>query len=94
MDRDAFFALVALLALLSASGVGLLGLRMLLNYRIRRLQAQSGAAMAPELEEGLAELKEQMYVLRGDLTELQERVEFAERVLARGRDDARLPGGH
>jgi hypothetical protein len=94
VDRDVVFALCAVIALVSASGVGLLALRMLLSYRIKRLQARSGAELAPELEDGLAELKEQMYLLRGDLTELQERVEFAERLLARERDDRRLPGGH
>jgi hypothetical protein len=89
MDPDAFAALIAFLGF---GGFCLLGLRMLLTYRIKRFQTQGGGSR--ELEEGLAELKDQMYVLRGDLADLQERVEFTERVLARGRDDARLPEGH
>jgi hypothetical protein len=89
LDPDAILAVICL----TGFGVtGLVGLRMFLNYRIRRLQAQGGAAPSSELADGLADLREQVYLLRGDVTDLQERVEFTERVLARGRDDARLPG--
>jgi hypothetical protein len=91
MDPD---AVAPLIGFLGFGACCLLALRMFLNYRIRRLQAHGSGAPSRELEEAVGELKDQMYVLRGDLTELQERVEFAERVLARGRDDARLPGGH
>jgi hypothetical protein len=90
MDPDAVAPLVGFL------GFGvfcLVALRMFLSYRIRRLQAHGGGAPSRELEETVGELRDQMYVLRGDLTELQERVEFTERVLARGKDDARLPDG-
>ena len=90
MDPD---AVAPLLGFLGFGAFCLLALRMFLSYRIRRLQAHGGA-LPRELEEGLAELRDQMYVLRGDLVDLQERVEFTERVLARGRDDARLPDGH
>ncbi len=88
MDPDAVFALIALLA---TSGVGLVGLRMLLSYRIKRLQAQGGGDAPRELGEGLAELREQMYLLRGDVADLQERMEFTERVLTRGQAEERPP---
>ena len=81
MDSDAVFAVVAFLTL---AGFGLLTVRMFLEYRLKRLQAQGGGERPRELDEGLAELKEQMYLLRGDVADLQERMEFTERVLTRG----------
>jgi hypothetical protein len=91
MDAD---MVAALIAFLGSGGFLLVGLRMFLNYRIKRFQAQAGAAPPRELEEGLAEVRDQLYLLRTDLSDLQERVEFTERVLARGRDDARIPESH
>jgi len=88
VNPEPVFALIALLAI---CGVGLVGLRMLLNYRIKRLQAQGGGDAPRELVEGLVELKEQMYQIRGDVADLQERMEFTERVLTRGQTEARPP---
>jgi hypothetical protein len=51
----------------------------------RRLESRSDAA-SPELA---AELED----LRGRVAELEERADFAERLLARQRDPERLPGG-
>jgi hypothetical protein len=88
--EDGIFALIALLAV---SGVALTGLRILLNYRLKRLQIQGGGGPqeASRMEEGLSEIKDQMYLLRGDLAELQERMDFTERVLARGKNAEGLP---
>jgi hypothetical protein len=91
MDPD---AVAALTGFLGFCGFILIGVRMFFNYRIKRLQAQGSAGHPRELEEGLAEVRDQLYLLRTDLSDLQERVEFTERVLARGRDDARLPESH
>jgi hypothetical protein len=84
-------ALLAFTFLLMFGGASLIGLRMFLNYRIKRFQAQGGAAPPRELEEGLAELREQMYLLRGEVTDIQERLDFTERVLTRGKDDEQRP---
>lgn len=88
MDPDAFAALVAFLGF---GGFCLIGLRMLLNFKVKRLHAQGGGVPTRELEDGLAELRDQVYLLRGELSDLQERVDFTERVLARGQADARPP---
>jgi predicted nuclease with TOPRIM domain len=71
----------------------LTGLRMFLNYRVRRF-SQSGGDETRRLEESVAGLRDEIYSLRNDLTDLHERVEFTERVLAQSRqpDDRRLPG--
>lgn len=86
--------LAPLIALLGLGTLALVGLRMFLTYRIKRFQARGGGVPSPELEDGLAELRDQVHLLRGDLTELQERVDFTERVLARGRDGAKLAEGN
>lgn len=87
MDQ-AVFALVAFLA----TGVfGLVAVRTFLDYRLKRLQAQSGAEAPRALEDGLAELKDQMYQLRGEVADLQERLEFTERVLTRGQGGEAQP---
>jgi hypothetical protein len=86
--EQAVFALVTFLAV---GGFGLIGLRSFLDYRIKRLQAQGGGGAPGALEDGLAELKDQMYQLRGDVADLQERLEFTERVLTRGQGGEAQP---
>lgn len=56
----------------------------------RRIQGR--AAGDPELAADVAELREQMDLLRRQLEETQERVDFAERLLSRQGPAARLPG--
>jgi hypothetical protein len=56
----------------------------------RRIQGH--AAGDPELAADVAELGEQMDLLRRQLEETQERVDFAERLLSRQGPAARLPG--
>ncbi len=69
-------------------GGGLLGLRMLLNYRVRRLEASSRGGDPGPLEEAVQALREEVYVLRNDLGEVQERLDFTERLLTRGSGSA------
>jgi hypothetical protein len=85
---------IAVLLLTIAMGVfGLTGLRMFLNYRVKRF-AQMGGDEARRLEESVTSLRDEFFLLRNDMTDLQERVEFAERLLARARDaePRKLPG--
>ncbi|HYL31131.1 MAG TPA: hypothetical protein VEU27_14530 [Gemmatimonadales bacterium] len=56
----------------------------------RRIQGHP--AGDPELAADVAELREQMDLLRRQLEETQERVDFAERLLSRQGPAARLPG--
>jgi hypothetical protein len=61
----------------------LTGMKMFLGYRIKRLQAQK-EGRPPELDEAIADLRDQMHLLRGEVVDLQERMDFHERVLTRG----------
>jgi hypothetical protein len=56
----------------------------------RRIQGH--AAGDPELAADVAELREQVDLLRRQLEETQERVDFAERLLSQQRPAARIPG--
>jgi hypothetical protein len=84
-----------LIFLMLMGGFTLSGLKMFLNYRVKRFSQTGGGDDARRLEEAVAGLRDEMYGLRNDLTDLQERVEFTERVLAKGRqgDPPALPRG-
>ena len=56
----------------------------------RRIQGH--AASDPEVAADLAELREQVDLLRRQLEETQERVDFAERLLSRQGPATRIPG--
>jgi hypothetical protein len=75
-----------LIFMMLIGGFTLSGLKMFLNYRVKRF-SQTGGGDTRQLEEAVAGLRDEMYGLRNDLTDLQERVEFTERVLAKGRQD-------
>lgn len=75
--------LAPLLALVGMGTFALLGMRMWLRHKIERSRL-SGADDVDRLVEAIDGLHEQTRLMREDLTELQERVEFAERLLTRG----------
>ena len=56
----------------------------------RRIQGH--AAGDPELAADVAELREEVDLLRRQLEETQERVDFTERLLSQQRPAARIPG--
>lgn len=78
-------AIAPLLALLGVGAFSLIGLRMYLGYRTRRLELTERAPSA-HLEEAIEELRHEVQGLRGDVGELHERVDFAERLLTKGQD--------
>lgn len=85
--------IVAILASMVTSIV-----RMSLSYKYgrggaRRHRDTGDPEEQRRLEETVLELSDQVAQLRTELVELGERMDFAERVLVRGRDDAKLPDG-
>lgn len=75
-----------------ASGVfGLVGLRMFLTHRARRLSG--GQAGTEQLAETVDDLRRELGEVRGDLADMQERMDFAERLLTRAREEGRLDPG-
>jgi hypothetical protein len=86
MEQQIAEAIAPLIALLGIGTFTLLGLRMYLGYRTKRLELSAGQPSA-HLEEAIEELRHEVQGLRGDVGELQERVDFAERLLTRGQEN-------
>jgi uncharacterized protein YlxW (UPF0749 family) len=57
-------------------------------------RAGGDAEQQRRLEESVLELTDQVTQLRTEVMDLGERMDFAERVLVRGREDGRLPERH
>jgi hypothetical protein len=84
----------AIAPLIGLGGLGvfsLIGLRMLLSYKARRLELTSGHRDASGVEDLVEDLRSEVQLLRGEVGELHERVDFAERLLARGSGDEPSP---
>jgi hypothetical protein len=77
-------AIAPLIALLGLGTFSLIGLRMWLGYKARRLELGSGRGDPTRVEELVEELRTELQLLRGDVNDLHERLDFTERVLTRG----------
>jgi hypothetical protein len=86
MDPQIAEAIGPVIALIASGTFTLIGLRMYLGYRTRRLEL-TASAPSTHLEEAIEELRHEVQGLRGDVGELHERVDFAERLLARGQEN-------
>lgn len=82
-------ALAIVTFILGGGTVLLVGLRMFLNYRVRRLGA--GGEQVAHLAEQVDTLRGDLADTRADLAEVHERLDFAERLLTQARDEGRLP---
>jgi hypothetical protein len=87
MSTSQIEILATLIGFLGAGTFLLIGLRMFLTHRARRL---SGGG-ATELTETLEGLRDDVRSLRDEMGDLHERVDFAERLLAQQRDASDQP---
>jgi hypothetical protein len=85
---DPIFAPV--IGLVSVGILVLVGMKMRYDYRAKQLTAGAGKDALDRLESQLDAVREQVLALRDEVGELYERVEFAERMLARGKSDRAL----
>ena len=92
MPPEIVDVIAPLIALLGLGTFSLVGLRMFLGYKARRLELSSGRGDAGRVEELVEELRNEVQALRGDLGELHERMDFAERMLTRGQEAQSPPG--
>jgi len=81
MTQELLNTIAPLIALLSLGTFGLIGMRMWLNSKAKR--SPLGADAVERLGDALDGLHDQVRMMREDLGELHERVDFAERLLAR-----------
>jgi hypothetical protein len=81
MDKQALALLIPILVLMiPVSAIVLHGL-------LRITQAKAKQAPSPEMLDRLEAVEQDMAALRGQLAETQERLDFAERLLARGKEE-------
>ena len=84
MSQAELEVLAALVGFLSSGTFVLIGFRMFLNYRAKRV---GGGRADGETLEALEALRRDLEGVRVDVGELHERMDFAERLLTRGRSD-------
>jgi len=70
----------------------LIGLKMFLTYRSNRL-SNAGGEQLHQLADTVEDLRRDLADTRAELADVHERVDFAERLLARTRDAGRLDAG-
>jgi len=91
MDKQSLALLIPLFALtIPIIGIIMGGLLKLQKERAAaaRLQSEPDPGLLNELEE----LRNEVHLLRGELTEVQERLDFTERLLTNRHDRPQLPG--
>jgi len=79
--------LIMIIGLLAMSGLGLIGLKIFVTAWIKRKEIAAGgdaAGLAEAVEALRADTYERLEHLAGEVSELQERVDFAERMLTKG----------
>ncbi len=85
--------LAAMIFVTTVGSFTLVGLKMFLKYRLERLKGGGGGEDTKRLEEAVTQLRDEVYLLRNDLGDMHERIEFTERLMARGAQPQNLPSG-
>ena len=88
--HDLFNFLQPLIGTFGFGVMVLIGLRMTLAHRAR-VKSSAGREDMERLADAVDQLREQVTINRDEMTELHERLDFAERLLARTRQDEALP---
>lgn len=84
--------IAALVGTAMLGGFTLAGLRMWLRHREGRLGLERGGAAAG-MADAVEDLRDQVVALRSEVADLHERIDFAERLLTRGRGEPGTGGG-
>jgi len=91
LTPDSLEFIAPLIATFALGGFTLAGLKMYWGYKTRRLEIEEHRS-SPKIDEGFDELRSEMQALRTEVGELHERIDFAERLLARGQADVHGSG--
>jgi hypothetical protein len=91
MDRQSLVLLIPILALsIPVLGIVMGGMLKLAKLRIEEARVRGGALPDSAIAE-LDQVRTDMDQLRHELAEVQERLDFAERLLAQRREQGKLP---
>lgn len=92
MSTGELEVLALLVSFLGGGTFILIGLKMFLSYRARRLSGAGGDEIR-QLTETVEDLRRDLTETRAELADVHERMDFAERLLTRARDAGRLDAG-
>jgi predicted nuclease with TOPRIM domain len=93
VDKQVIALLIPIFALaIPVAGIVFHGLQRLARMRLEEARLRLGSR-DKETESEISLLRDEVGELRRELSEVQERVDFAERLLSRTRETERLPGG-
>ena len=87
MHPEAIEGIMAVVGMLSLGGFVLLGMKMRYDYKSKTLDQPKSAEDIDRLADAMDSMYEQTRALREELGELQERLDFHERLLARGKEE-------
>ena len=86
MPPEVFEGLMAIGAMLSIGGFVLIGMKMRYQYKSKMLDQPKSSEDLDRLADAMDSMYEQTRSLREEIGELQERLDFHERLLAKGKD--------
>ncbi len=84
MTPDAIEALAAIIGMTSIGIIVLVGLKMRFNHKFR-MRERPGGEDAERLTEAVEQLHDEIRLMREEFADLDERVDFAERMLSTGK---------
>jgi len=87
MPPELFEGLIAMTAMISIGGFVLIGMKMRYQHKSKMLDQPKSAEDLERLADAMDSMYEQTRSLREEIGELQERLDFHERLLARGKDE-------
>jgi Tfp pilus assembly protein PilO len=92
MERQVLALLIPIFALaIPLAGIVFVGLQKLARTRLEEARLRAGV-LGKEGEAEIAALRDEVGDLRRELGDVQERMDFAERLLSQAREMERLPG--
>jgi hypothetical protein len=92
MENQVMALLIPIFALaIPLAGIVFFGLQKLARTRLEEARLQAGM-LGKEGEAEIAALRDEVGDLRRELSDVQERMDFAERLLSRAHEVERLPG--
>ena len=87
MGPDIIEPIMAVFGMLSIGTLVLIGMKMRYQHKARMLEQPKGREDMERLVDAMDSIYEQSRALREDISELQERLDFHERLLTKGKEE-------
>ena len=87
MDPDIIEPIMAVVGMLSIGSLVLIGMKMRYQHKAKMLEPPKGGEEMERLADAMDSIYEQSRALREDFSELQDRLDFHERLLTRPKED-------